>query len=475
MAIKNGLVKLLTTAEQIYKPDFQLILITTKKELLDLCTVIKESQLIAINLQGTDLDPMKSSCAGISIACDTQKVYFIPRHNNEDTDSLELGDVIACLQPIFADTNIEKVMLHATFHQIVAQQLAMPIVGKIFDIGIAAQLIDHPSQHHSSELLQNFYAKTANQSYEASKDQTDTINTIEHCLLEGIASTHQNLFLKNMLQTELTKQNLLTHFYTIEMAVHALLVAMQIAGVLCNAAMLKKLGAQVSKDLESLMYEINSYADLPVDITIPSQIKKLLFDTLKLPGKKRIRVLENNSQVTEHDALQEFLEEIELEHPIVPLIMNYYKLLPFQQNFLTTLPEYINPATGKIHAFWQQLTNKNHAIVCTHPNLQNIPTDSFDYKITIRDAFITQDNYSLLAIDYDTEQSIKTVLIKLDQQITNHQIDAHLIIVTPSQIILEIKTADLKLFESSLLTAANKKDFLLNLHIGKNWQEVSKK
>lgn len=475
MAIKNGLEQLLATAEQSYKADFQIVLITTKKNLLDLCTTIKQSQLIAISLQGTDLDPMKSSCAGISIACDEKNVYFIPRHNNEDINSLELGDVIACLQPIFADTNIEKVMLNATFHQIVAAQIAMPIVGKIFDIGIAAQLIDHPSKHHSSELLQNFYAKTTTQSYETSKDQAGVINSIEHCLFDGITSTHQTLFLKNILQTELTKQNLLEQFYTIEMPIHALLVAMQITGVLCNSAILKKLSAQVSKDLESLMYQINSYAHLPVDVTIPSQIKTLLFDTLKLPGKKRVRILENNSHITEREALQEFLEEIELEHSVVPLIMHYYKLLTFQQNFLEILPEYINSTTGKVHAFWQQSTDKNHAILCTHPNLQNIPTESFDYKTTIRDAFIAQETYSLLAIDYETEQSIKTVLIKLNQQIVNHQIDGHVIIVTPSQIILEIKTADLKLLESPLLTNANKKDFLLSVHIGKNWQEVTKK
>jgi DNA polymerase I len=474
MIKKNDLVELLTTAEQSYKHDFQTVLITTKKDLHALCTAIKQSKLIALNIQGTDFDPMKSSCAGISIAYDLKHVYFIPRHNNENTDSLSLSDVILNLQPIFADDNIEKVMLDGTFHQILAQQLAMPILGRTFDIKIAGQLLDHASQQNSFELLRNFYAKNAAQSYQELITQDNAITTIEHCLFEGIASTHLTLYVKNILQTGLEQQNLVEQFFAIEMPIQNLLMKMQINGISCNKTLLEKLDAQISKDLENLMYQINGYSDIAVDITIASQVKTLLFDTLKLPGKRKFKTLEKADRIQEHDDLQHILMELAPQHPVVPMIIRYLQILFLQQNFLEILPQYINPTTGKIHAFWQQLTDNNHAILCTHPNLQSIPTDSFGYKTAIRDAFVAQENYTVCAIDYDAQRSIKLILLNLDHQIASHKIHGNIIIVTPNQIVLEIKATDLRLFENALLTNANKKDFLLSIQTGKNWQEVSK-
>ena len=465
MSKKNSLEQILIAAEQTYQQDFNVTIISLKNDLFDLCTKISKAPSIAITVQGTNIDPMISACAGISIAHDNDTVYFIPRHNNEDIDSISLPDVVRSLQPIFADETIEKIFYNATFDQIVLEQHDMPVAGKIFDIQIAAQLIAGQDQESGIESLKNFYALHVSQNREHTPDSQDLQHqsaVIEACLQEHIINAHQTLFLYKLLQTELKKQGLIERFESIEMQVHKILIAMQTIGITCDHKIIKKIDTFASEQLEHLMYEINSYSQIPVYINNESQLRALLFDTLKLPGKRKLATLEKNeAKKAEQNHFDTKLQDLSDQHPVIPMIIRYQQFFDFKQNILDDLQRYIHHKTERIHAFWQQSMDKARAIFCTHPDLQNIPTDKFDYKLSIRSAFTAQQDYCLLAIDYHKTDDIKKTLINIHQQI--QIFDAQIVIVTTDNIIVQVKDTALEKLHSLFPEAQT----------GKSWDKIS--
>lgn len=394
---------LLQLMSKSYKPGFTLSIITTKKELKALADEIKKSKIVCINVQGTDIDPMASACGGISIALNDKEVYFIPRQHNEEEDSVLLSDVVASLKPVFADKNIEKVMHNAKYNQIILEQNGMPLQGKIFDATIAASLIMHNEKEDSLELLRDFYIKNAMLSYqEMTSDEkaSDEPVSIKKELWNSIADTHQTMALKNVLAAELEKEQMTKLFETIEMPTNNVLASMEIAGISCDAALLKKMNVRVTEDIKKLEIEINAYSPTPINIHSVPQVRKLLFDTLKLPMQKKLHKSETLEQRRQASTDAESLIALSKLHPIADLILQYRELFKCKNSYLDTLPQFINKTTHKIHAYWEQSLELTDRISCSHPNLQSIVTHDFGHKTFVRSAFIAQENHTFIAADY---------------------------------------------------------------------------
>ncbi len=447
MNSSNKLSFILKSAQQKYHESFEVIIIKTELDLMNLCQAIEKSKIMALAIQSTNIDPMVSACAGISIACNLKTVYFIPRHNNEEKEinSLSLPTVLSSLKTIFADLTIEKILYHGSFDRIIAHNISTPIVGNIFDINIAANLISHDTLENSVELLQTFYSHNAMQSYAYQTNNQSDIQpfAIDSCLWENIASVHQSLFLSHILKTELAADNVLEYFFATEMALQSILVKMQITGIKIDTKKLKKLEIYITKQLEILLYKINSYSPEPIDIDIISQVKKFLFDTLKLPGKRKIQQLQNNdSKKSEQDALQEILLQISDRHEVIPLIIEYRKLFNLKKYSFDDLYACINQTTQKIHPFWQQSMNESCALFATHPNLEKITDEKIDQKISLKDCLIPIDDYIFMSIQQINTQKIKQTLIEIDTYIMKEKLDAMIVMVLHHTIIIQVHYTD---------------------------------
>lgn len=196
-----------------HKQKFQFFIITTKSELTAVCQKIKKSKIIYVNIQGTDLDPQISACAGVSIAYDEKSLYFIPRHNNEAKGTLFLHELFLKLKPLLADEKIEKIMHNAQYNRTIFQRNDAPVQGKVFDIMTAINLILHTqSPQDNEQIVRDFYGKQAAVSYQtmtAAKkisDDSGLIVGVDPDLWHSIADVHQTIFLHSFLQKELAKK-----------------------------------------------------------------------------------------------------------------------------------------------------------------------------------------------------------------------------------------------------------------------------
>jgi DNA polymerase-1 len=79
--------------------------------------------------------------------------------------------------------------------------------------------------------------------------------------------------------------------------------------------------------------------------------------------------------------------------------LEYRELEKLRSTYVDSLPEQINPETGRIHTSFNQTGTVTGRIASSDPNLQNIPTRT-EIGRRVRNGFIAQEGWRLLAVDY---------------------------------------------------------------------------
>jgi DNA polymerase-1 len=119
----------------------------------------------------------------------------------------------------------------------------------------------------------------------------------------------------------------------------------------------------------------------------------VLFDKLRLDPKAKRQ--KSGKYSTSEDVLLPLRER----HPIVPLVLEQRELKKLISTYITALPTFINPQTGKIHTTYHQTVTATGRLSSSHPNLQNLPIRT-DRGQLIRQAVIPDPGCLFLSADY---------------------------------------------------------------------------
>jgi DNA polymerase-1 len=118
---------------------------------------------------------------------------------------------------------------------------------------------------------------------------------------------------------------------------------------------------------------------------------KILFEKLKLPGAKKTK--------TGYSTDISVLTGLAKVHPLPAEIVSFRTLSKLKSTYIDSMPELINPATGRIHTSYNQTVTATGRLSSSAPNLQNIPIRTDEGK-RIRAAFITEPGWKMLSADY---------------------------------------------------------------------------
>ena len=179
----------------------------------------------------------------------------------------------------------------------------------------------------------------------------------------------------------------------VELPLVPVLREMEQAGVRIDVTKLQEAEHLLTQELLQLEEQIYHSAGSSFNINSPKQVGDILFDTLRLNPKAK------KSGRGQYSTSEEVLQNLKDKHPIVAQILDYRELKKLISTYISTLPTYINPATGKIHTTYNQTVTATGRLSSSNPNLQNLPIRSERGRF-IREAVIPDEGCLFLSADY---------------------------------------------------------------------------
>lgn len=182
-------------------------------------------------------------------------------------------------------------------------------------------------------------------------------------------------------------------YQEVELPLSAVLREMEQAGVRIDVDMLKQAEIQLNDELQVLEQQIYTAAETTFNINSPKQVGEVLFDQLKLDTKAK------KSKTGQYSTSEEVLLGLKGKHEVVGMILEYRELKKLISTYISALPTYINPETGKIHTTYNQTVTATGRLSSSNPNLQNLPIRSERGQL-IRQAVIPDEGCVFLSADY---------------------------------------------------------------------------
>jgi DNA polymerase I len=177
----------------------------------------------------------------------------------------------------------------------------------------------------------------------------------------------------------------------VELPLVHVLAAMEREGLKLDAERLAEVGAGFGERIETLEREIFELAGEEFTIGSPQQVGRVLFEKLELTRKRRGK--------TGFSTDARVLAQIRDEHPIVEKIESWRELTKLKNTYLDSLPDLIDPHTGRVHTTFNQASTTTGRLSSTNPNLQNIPIRT-EIGRPVRACFVAEQGAQLLSADY---------------------------------------------------------------------------
>lgn len=178
-------------------------------------------------------------------------------------------------------------------------------------------------------------------------------------------------------------------YENIEHPLIKVLAKMEIAGIRCDADILKKESVELEGSISKIEKEIYELAGEEFNISSPKQLGEILFEKMSLPHAKKTK--------TGYSTSEEVLEKLINDHPIISKILEYRKYTKLNSTYLQGLNKFIME-DGKIHTIYNQTLTRTGRLSSQDPNLQNIPTRD-ELGRLVKKAFLPS-NDEFLSCDY---------------------------------------------------------------------------
>ena len=177
----------------------------------------------------------------------------------------------------------------------------------------------------------------------------------------------------------------------IELPLVEVLARMEAAGIAVDSAALAQLGDAFRLEIVRLEAAAEKSVGRAVALGSPKQLGELLFGELGLSRGKKTKTGAWSTDAS-------VLEEIQGEHPLVGIALEWRTVSKLQSTYVEALPKLVE-TDGRIHTTFQQAIAATGRLSSVEPNLQNIPIRS-ELGRKIRHAFIAEKGNRLVAADY---------------------------------------------------------------------------
>lgn len=288
-----------------------------------------------------------------------------------------------------------------------SQEQRESLFGKVFDVSIAAYLLNPLKNSYHVEDIARDYLETAAASFQEvfGKNRLAEFGRGEEFqeLLahpDGESGKPFMAYLGNLayvpamaaasLKEELEREEMLSLMEDIEMPTAYYLYQMERVGVQVEKKELEEISKLLESKVLALETDIYDLAGEEFNINSPKQLGAILFEKMKLPHAKKTK--------TGYSTSAEILEKLRNEDPIVAKILDYRQVSKLKSTYADGLPVFIE-SDRRIHGKFNQTITATGRISSTEPNLQNIPI-RMELGREIRKVFQPREGCVFLDADY---------------------------------------------------------------------------
>lgn len=322
---------------------------------------------------------------------------YIPLRHDKDVvkEQVPFEEGMGLLKSIIEDTYIKKVGQHLKYDYTILKREGITIGGVEDDTMLISYCLN-PSSQHNLDAMALTHLDHQNISFQEVAGKGASKKTFNQIPLEtatpyAAEDAEVTLRIADHLLVELKENKKLEQLYReIELPLIQVLAEMEIRGCKVNRDQLKKFQKEFGEELEALKKKIYKEAGEEFNINSNKQLQQILFEKLGLPPVKRTK--------SGYSTDSEVLSVLAPQHPIPNLILQYRELSKLKSTYVDALLQ-LADENDRVHTSYNQSVAATGRLSSSSPNLQNIPIRT-ELGKKIRELFITENGWSLVAADY---------------------------------------------------------------------------
>lgn len=370
-------------------------LIEKEEEMKDLAALLEQQSAICFDTETTGIDANAAEMVGLSFSFKAHQAWYVAM----PADREQCLSLLQIFKPLFENPQIKKIGQNLKYDMLLLARYGVHVQGELFDTMLAHYLIDPDTRHGMDVLAENYLGyqtvpitdligpRGAKQ-----KNMRDiSVELVSDYACEDADITLQ---LHDVFQPLLKEAHVDELAKNVEFPLIYVLADMEREGVQIDTDMLRAASTVLETDIRKLEKQIYEKAGVVFNIASPKQLGEVLFDRLQLDPKAK------KTKTGQYKTGEDVLTALAHKSDIVQDILEFRQLQKLKSTYVDSLPNLINPETGRVHTSYNQAVASTGRLSSTNPNLQNIPIRTMRGR-EIRRAFIARDaDHVLLAADY---------------------------------------------------------------------------
>ncbi|HEY5597374.1 MAG TPA: DNA polymerase I [Kiloniellales bacterium] len=370
-----------------------------------------EHGAVAVDTETTSLNALQADLVGVSLAIMPGHACYIPLGHGgaggaggldlegsaAAPKQIPLQQAIAALKPLLADPGVLKIGQNIKYDCLVLGRYGVEVqpfddtmlLSYVLDGGRHGHGMDELARLHLGHTTITFAEVAGSGRNQVTFDRVPLDKARDYAAEDADVT----LRLHAALKPRLVAERRTTVYETLERPLVPVLTAMERTGIKVDREVLRRLSNDFATRIADLEGQIHKLAGRPFTIGSPKQLGEILFDEMSLNGGKRGK---SGAYATGADVLEGLAAQ---GHDLPARVLDWRQLTKLKSTYTDTLPEQIDPATGRVHTSFSQAIASTGRLASSDPNLQNIPIRTEEGR-KIRHAFIAEKGHRLLSVDY---------------------------------------------------------------------------
>ncbi len=371
-------------------------LVITNESLNKWIRNVYDNGAVAIDCETTSLNAVEAEIVGFSMSIGNNIACYIPlKHDTKN--QIGLRDFVKIIKPILEDKSVLKIGQNIKYDFIILKNIGITLKNMddtmLMSYVLRAGFRGHGLDELSSDLLfhdtKKYSEVTTFEKKKISFDKVD-INSAKEYAAEDSDVAYR---LWEKLKLLLIENRLFDFYNFVEKPLIEVIAEMELYGFKIDNKQLESLSIKFSQEIKKIEEKIFSLSGETFNVGSPKQLGEILFVKLNIPGGKKGKSGNFQTDV-------KVLERLKNENfEIASSILEWRQFSKLKNTYCEGLISRKNLVTNRIHTSFGMASTLTGRLSSNDPNLQNIPIKNAEGR-QIRKAFIAENGSRIVSFDY---------------------------------------------------------------------------